>query len=100
MSSFLVNGIFAQLYSLRLAKYVDTQEELVGLRFLLFDYYDFKTLPIWRMWNPLLVQTEKADPKLKKLRRRVLLHLTLFPVIQFSTFLILICIAIIEIVMR
>jgi hypothetical protein len=37
MSLFLVNEIFAQLYSLRLVRYIDTQEELVGLRFLLFD---------------------------------------------------------------
>jgi hypothetical protein len=48
----------------------------------------------------MLIQTERTEPLVRRLRRRVLLHLTLFPVIQFSGILMFICIAMIHRLIR
>lgn len=82
MGLFLVAGISAHSRSRQLSRYIDTKEELAELQRLMWDYYDFKVLQIWQLWDPLVQQATKSDPKLKELRRRVIVSLWGPPLVQ------------------
>jgi len=75
MGLFLLSGLSAHSRSRQLSRYIDTQKELADLQRLMWDYYDFKVLQIWQLWDPLVLQATKSNPKLKELKRRVIVTL-------------------------
>ena len=82
MGLFLLSGLSAHSRSRQLSRYIDTQDQLADLQRLMWDYYDFKVLQIWQLWDPLVLQATKSDPKLKELRRRVIVSLLGPPLAQ------------------
>ena len=82
MGLFLVAGISVHSRSRQLSRYFDAKEELAELQRLMWDYYDFKVLQIWQLWDPLVLQATKSDLTLQERRRRVIVSLWGLPLAQ------------------